>query len=224
MECYQCQGIEMQFDRKAAAAELRRVRTRGPAPTTRALVDALKTEDLEGTSLLDIGGGVGVIQFELLESGVVSATGVEASSAFIGAAKEEAVRRGYSGRVEYRHGDFVHLAPEIAPADIVTLDRVVCCYPDMAALVALSAARARRLYGVVYPRDTWWNRAALAILNFARRLRRSPFRVFVHSTRAVDALIRRHGLEQNYYRQTLVWQVVVYARPLWRASGPPPQE
>lgn len=218
MECCQCQGIEMEFSRKIAAGELKRLRTRGPAPTTRMLIDALKAENLEGMSLLDIGGGVGAIQFALLESGVISATAVEASSAYVGAAKKEAATRGYDGRVDYRHGDFVQMAPEIAPADIVTLDRVVCCYPDMPALVALSAARARRLYGIVYPRDTWWNRAALAVFNFAWRLRGSPFRVFAHSSRVVDALIRRHGLEQRYYRQTLVWQVALYAQPLRRTG------
>ena len=77
---------------------------------------------------------------------------MEASAAYLAAAREETARRGHTDRLKAHHGDFVALAPEIPSADIVTLDRVICCYRDMPALVAQSAARARKLYGVVYPR------------------------------------------------------------------------
>lgn len=213
MQCCQCQGIEREFNRKAAAAELRQFRSHGPAKTTRMLIDALKTERIEGLTLLDIGGGVGAIQHELLKAGVSRSTNVEASSAYIDAAKAEAERLGHRDRVSHHHGDFIHLAPEIIPADIVTLDRVVCCYPDMPTLVGLSSARAKKLYGLVFPRDAWWNHAGLGILNLVRWLRRNPFRVFVHRPEAVDALIRANGLERRFHRQTFIWLVVVYARP-----------
>ena len=45
------------------------------------------------------------------------------------------------------------MSDEIEAADVVTLDRVICCYPDMEALVGRSAERALRLYGLVHPRD-----------------------------------------------------------------------
>jgi hypothetical protein len=56
--------------------------------------------------------------------------------------------------MSFQYGDFVALAPALSAADVVTLDRVICCYDDMPALVGRSAALAERLYGVVYPRDT----------------------------------------------------------------------
>jgi 2-polyprenyl-3-methyl-5-hydroxy-6-metoxy-1,4-benzoquinol methylase len=126
---------------------------RGPARTTRLLLDVLRAEGVEATILLDIGGGVGAIQLEMLVAGVRSATDVDASGAYLEIAREEAQRRGYGDRLTYRHGDFVELAQEIEPADIVTLDRVVCCYHNMPALVGASSAKARQLYGLVYPRD-----------------------------------------------------------------------
>lgn len=104
-------------------------------------------------SLLDIGGGIGVIQHELRAAGVTGITGVDASRAYLAMAREEAERRGYAGDARYVYGDFVALADGIAPADIVTLDRVVCCYPDMAALMDSAAAKAGRFLGLVYPRD-----------------------------------------------------------------------
>jgi hypothetical protein len=212
MTCCQCQGIERLFDRREALHKLSAYTRHGPDRTTRLLLDAVKAVGVEGATLLDIGGGVGVAQLELLSAGLHSATDVDASSAYLHVAREEAQRRGYGDRVIYRHGDFVALAPEIEPADIVTLDRVICCYHDMPALVRASATKARRLYGVVYPRDTWWTRGYSATENTAFRLRRHAYRSFIHPTRLVDALIRRSGMERRFLRQGAFWQVVLYAR------------
>ena len=121
-------------------------------------------------------------------------------------------------RITYLHGDFVQLAASTPDADIVTLDRVICCYDDVMPLVSLSASKARKLYAAVYPRSTWWARAALFFENVGYRLRGSPFRAFVHPTELVDRLIRDAGLSQIFRRQTFMWQVVVYQRPNAGAS------
>ena len=212
MVCSQCQGIEELFNHQFVTKELTRYRLKGPVKTTRMLIDALKEADIQELTLLDIGGGVGAVQHELISAGVHSATSVDASTAYITAARTEAQSRGYEDRVSYHQGNFVDLVGEIAPADIVTLDRVICCYPDMEKLVDLSAARARKLYGLVYPRDTWWVKTGLAIGNFFFRLRHSHFRTYSHPTRAVEALVEDRGLKRRSYRHTLVWQVVVYTR------------
>lgn len=212
MTCCQCEGIESEFNRKTAIGNLEQYRKKGPAQTTRLLLDALHSEGVEGMTLLDVGGGVGVIEHELLRAGVRSAVDVDASTAYIEAAKQEAARQGHADRINFHHGDFVAVAPEISPADIVTLDRVICCYHDMHALVGLSAARARKLYGVVYPRDTWWMKLALRLGNVYFRIKRSPFRVYAHPTAAVEAILRDNGLTRRFYRTANIWQVAVYAR------------
>jgi predicted TPR repeat methyltransferase len=212
MSCCHCQGAETLFDAKVATRELRQYRRRGPRKTTRLLLDALKAAGVAGRTLLDIGGGVGVIQHELLRGGVTEASGVEASTAYLAAAREEAARQGHADRLRLEHGNFVALAPTLPPADIVTLDRVICCYPDMPALVGLSVALAREAYGLVYPRDTWWVKLGLALGNLALWVRRTPFRTYAHPTAAVDALVRGQGFAPRFARKTLVWQVVVYGR------------
>ena len=212
MNCCQCQGIETFFGNKVAAKDLRQYRKKGPDKTTRMLIEALEAEGVDRMTLLDIGGGIGAIQHELLAVGVSSATSVDASPAYIKAAKEETERQGRIDLVSYHQGNFVDLATDIAPADIVTLDRVICCYDDMQALVGLSSARANKLYGAVYPRDTWWTKIGFAIINFGLRVKGSPFRSFIHSTEAVDRILRNNGLEKRFYRKTAIWQVVVYAR------------
>lgn len=212
MNCCQCQGIESQFDERTARDKLKQYKRHGPEPTTRMLIDALRAEGLEGLTLMDIGGGVGAIQHALLEAGVLSALNVDASSAYIATAEAEAERRGLGERVTHYFGNFVELAPQIPPADVVTLDRVICCYHDLESLMRLSSERARRLYGLVYPRDTWWVKIALRLINVFFWLQRSSFRTYAHATHAVDALARSGGLSLKFHRQTFVWQVVVYAR------------
>jgi hypothetical protein len=212
MNCCQIQGIELEFNRKKTARELKRYRRKGPAKTTRLLIDALKARGVGGMSLLDIGGGVGAIHHELLDAGASSATHADASTAYLEASREEVEHQGHAGRVSFRHGDFVELAPDIEPVDIVTLDRVICCYHDMPSLVGLSVARARKYYGLVYPRDTWWIRIGFAILNFVLGFRNNPFRIFAHPTRAVDAVVRGNGLERQFCAKSGLWQVVVYGR------------
>jgi magnesium-protoporphyrin O-methyltransferase len=162
--------------------------------------------------LLDIGGGVGVVHHELLELGVDRAVHVDASSAYLTAAREEAARAGHADRVEFLRGDFVEVADRVPPADVVTLDRVICCYHDMPRLVSRSAERALALYGAVYPREGWWTRAGLAVENAYQRLVRSSFRAFLHKPRDIDAVLRAAGLERRSLRRTWLWEVVVYAR------------
>ena len=213
MTCRQCRGIETFFDEKEARGDLKRYRKKGPPKTTQMLIDAIEVEGIEGLTLLDIGGGVGAVQHGLLKAGAAGAVSVDASTAYIRAAEEEEQRQGHSDQVTHHHADFVAIAPTIEPANVVTLDRVICCYHDMESLVGLSSERATRVYGLVYPRDTRVARMAAGVMNLYMRLRRNPFRVFVHPTSDVDAVVRSNGLVSRFQRKTLVWQVIVYARP-----------
>lgn len=212
MNCCQCQGIEELFNDQFVTKELATYRKKGPNKTTRFLVDEIKKEGVQGTSLLDIGGGVGAIEHELLDDGVQNAVDVDASRAYLKAAQAEARRRGLAERISFHHGNFIDIASQIPPTDIVTLDRVICCYPDMEALVRLSVERARKIYGLVYPRDTWWIRIGMKIVNFFLRLQKNPYRGFVHPTRAVEAIINHSGFKHRFTRATLLWQVAVYSR------------
>jgi len=213
MTCCHCQGIETYYNRKSVAKNLQKYRKDGPSKTTGMLIDALKAEDIKGTTLLDIGGGVGAIQHELLKAGVSNAINVEASKAFIEAAKEEAERQGLADRVSYYHGNFVDLAHDIPQVDIVTLDKVICCYHDMQALVGLSSSLARRFYGVIYPQDSLRAKIDFSVENFVYWIKRSSFRVFVHSTKVIETMLRQNGLERVFYRKVGIWQILIFSRP-----------
>ncbi len=205
------QGFEI-FDRRNAEADLRRYRKDGPDRSTRMLLDLIRESGVRGASVLDIGAGIGVIDHELLRDGAGHAVLVDASPTSLEAARNEARRRGHLDRIDFVDGDFVSRAATIELADIVTLDRVVCCYPDVESLVRLSASRARALYGLVLPRDRAILRFGLRALNVWFRLRRIRYRAYLHPNARVDALVAEEGLRPRAEAKTFYWRVVLYDR------------
>jgi magnesium-protoporphyrin O-methyltransferase len=200
------------FNDRDAKRQLDDYRRSGPARHTQRLLDAIVAEGVSGATLLDIGGGIGAIQHELLAAGAVTSVDVDFSRPYLAAARLEAERRGLGDREEHRYGNFVDLAEEVEAADIVTLDRVICCYPDMRALVGRSVDHARRLYGLVYPVDRWWIRLGAGLVNAFLRITRQGFRLHVHRTADVDAIVRSHGFERRSHERGLFWQSLVYRR------------
>ena len=212
MTCCHCQGVAQMFDEKMARRQLRHYRRKGPAKGTRQLIHAVAEGGVEGRTFIDIGGGIGAIQHDLMERGAAGGTSADASPAYLAAARAEAEARGYGGRIRYVEGDFVERAGEMEPADMVTLDRVVCCYPDMPALLGAAAPLARRTLGLIIPRGTRLIRCGVAVVNLFQRLRRHPFRVYVHDPDEVEAVLGRHGLRRRYLREGVVWRVAVFRR------------
>ncbi|MFX0184733.1 MAG: class I SAM-dependent methyltransferase [Candidatus Hodarchaeota archaeon] len=212
MECRQCQGIETTFNEKAVSKELKKYRKQGPAKTAQLLINFFKNEGVNEMKLLDIGGGVGAIQHELLKEGISSAISVDASSAYLNVAKKEAEYQGHVDRIVYHHGDFINLAPEIPHADVVTLDRVICCYPEMEKLVETSINHAKSYYGIVYPRNTWWVRLGISLINVFERLKRSDFRVFAHSREEIHDVVKEKNFELCMDKKAGVWQVDVFKK------------
>ena len=202
------------YNEKKAASELRKYREKGPIPSTKALIDALIAEGVEGATVLDIGGGIGAVQHELLAAGAAHVTSVDASASYLEVAREEARRRGVEDRVTYRHGDFVEVAESVPRADIVTLDRVLNVYPDWKRLVELSAARAQRLYGLVYPRNTPLVRFVIVVMNMVLRLGREPVRAAIRPADEIERIARENGLVPHAVEDVgPAWRVLVYRRP-----------
>src|SRR5262245_13421463 len=137
--CSHTCDIAEQFDPKTARKDLRRCRRKGPDQTTRMLIESVRARVARSGSteltLLDVGGGIGAIHHELVNGAVRDAVHVDVSPAYLAAAREETTRRGQGDRVQFVLGDLVEVGGQVEPADIVTLDRVICCYPDMNRLV-----------------------------------------------------------------------------------------
>jgi magnesium-protoporphyrin O-methyltransferase len=213
MNCCQCQGIEEVFDSKTATKDLKRYQKKGPAKSTRFLLNWLKQRGETGLTLLDVGGGVGIIQHELLQAGVVeTAVHVDAASPYLQTSRNEARRLGHADRVTYHFGNFVDLAEEIGTADIVTLDRVLCCYHDMPALVNAAAGQSKKYIGLVFPRDVMVLKWAVQLVNLIYRLSKNPFRIFIHSTKEIEAHLNQLGFQRIVHKVYFFWQSMVYVK------------
>ena len=155
----------------------------------------LKTEKTSDFTHLDIGGGVGVLQHELAESGSTQTTAVDASRPYLDLLRTTAEERGYASRQVTVEGDFTEVASDVDPSTVVTLDKVICCYPDMPALVRASAAKATAIYGIAIPSDAAWVRFAAPIANwFMRTVLRWDFQGYVYAHAAIDAICAEQGL------------------------------
>jgi SAM-dependent methyltransferase len=203
---------ERQFTDRIARRDLKRYRQKGPGRTTRLLRDSIAASGVIDGLLLDVGSGIGALAFELLDRGLTHAVAIDASSSYIAAAREEAERRGRANAIQFVHGDFLSVASQLPSASIVTLDRVVCCYPSFQPLLEEAMRHTDRCLAFSYPRDIWYLRAAVAIENDARRLTHNPFRAFVHPAAGMEQTITAAGFGLLSRSETWAWSTDVYVR------------
>jgi len=219
MDCgAHCAATERVFGPKTAEADLRRYRRKGPDPSTRLLLEELRRLPLAGVSLLDVGGGIGVLGLELIAAGVHTVVQVDASPAYLAASQRQFAERGWSNRLRAVSGDFAALSEPLASAELVTLDRVVCCYPEYERLLGRASCLARDVLALSYPRDRWYVRVVILLENLWHRITRSAFRAFVHSPARMALVLERAGLQRVARRATAIWAVEVYRRG--RATQP----
>jgi len=212
MPCNCCEITDNAFSEAEARSELKNYRRRGPANQTNLILNAIRSLGLKNADLLDIGGGIGVIHHELLNDVAREATHVDASFAYLKEAEAEAARRGHGERIRFIHADFTDVASELPKADIVTLDRVVCCYPDFRRLLKAAAEHSREALAFTYPRETGYFRIGFKILNLFQLLRKVPFRVFLHPIIEMDLLLQREGFERVVLHRLFVWEMALYKR------------
>ena len=185
---------------------------KGLEPSQKQLMDGLMSSGFRDASVLDIGCGTGYLHQRLLQAGAASAVGIDLSAKMLTEARSQARERGLVERTDYREGDFVELADGLRPADIVILDKVICCYPDAETLVQRSAGMARRVYAFTVPRD----RRSVRLAMFAGRvflaLIRCRFRSYIHDLTAIDRGLRALGFSRAFEESTFAWRTRVYSR------------
>jgi len=85
----------MLFDQKGAEKELKKYKKKGAGKATRKLIKEMLNFELERKSLLDIGGGVGAIQWAFLKYKGNRTIDIDASQGYLKVATEYATEQGY---------------------------------------------------------------------------------------------------------------------------------
>ena len=206
--CCNARGCDDFFGRKFARRVAARYRKRGLDKTAARIVGFLEGAGIERASVLEIGGGVGEIQLELLKRGAANAVNLELSPAYDHEARALLREAGIDeSRVERRLHDIAAAPGEVEPADVVVLHRVVCCYPDYERLLGAAAGRARRLLVFSHPPRNLLSRGFLKLQNLGFRLSGKEFRTFAHPPAAMLEVCGAHGLRPTYAHAGTVWQV-----------------
>ena len=185
----------------------KRYRKRGLDKTAERMVEFLEQRGIEGATVLEVGGGVGEIQIELLKRGAAQAVSLELSSAYDTEAERLLREAGLEGRVERRLHDIASEPEGVAPADVVVLHRVVCCYPDYALLLGAAAEHARRLVVFSYPPRTAVSRLIIAAENLIFGFLRKEYRSFAHPPAAMLGVLGDRGFRSTFAHHGLMWQV-----------------
>jgi 2-polyprenyl-3-methyl-5-hydroxy-6-metoxy-1,4-benzoquinol methylase len=176
------------------------------------MVEFLRERGVEGATVLEVGGGIGALQLELLKSGAARATNLELSPEYEDVAAELAREAGVSERVERRLGDLVDDPGLAGEADAVLMHRVVCCYPDYEGLVGAASERSRRFLVMSFPRSRPLIRLGMGAVNLAARLLRWEYRTWVHPPEAIVAAAERRGLTLVQESRSRIWQVAAFER------------
>ena len=211
-DCCSPKGYKWIFSERSARSEAKRYRRKGLDSTSRRIVDFVKTQGVEGKTVLEVGGGIGAIQIELLKAGASRAVSVELTPTYEEVAGELLREAGLLDRVERTVMDFADAADRVSSADIVILNRVICCYPDMPRLTGAAADHALRLLLLSYPRRTWWLRIGLGLGNGLLWLMRREFHIFLHPPGEIIATSGEHGLEPVLDEKGFMWTVAALRR------------
>ncbi len=200
------------FTERAARRSLARFRKKGPDALERRMLQAASEGGVAGARVLEIGGGIGALQSELLAAGAASGEIVEVVPVYQRYAQELARERGQEARVAFRVVDVLEQPDAVEPADVVLLNRVVCCSPDGVALAAAAARLARRTLVLSFPRDAAWVRLGVRLLNAGLWALRRSFRTFVHPPAALRAAIEAEGLRVAARGTDGPWEFVAVRR------------
>jgi magnesium-protoporphyrin O-methyltransferase len=211
-DCCTPKGYSQIFSERGARSQARSYRRNGLDATSRRIVDMLKHEGVDGLTLLEVGGGIGAIQIELLKAGLARAVSVELTPTYEATATELLREAGLEDRVERRVMDFVNAGSDIDAADIVVMNRVICCYPDMPRLAGAAADHAKSTLVMSFPKERWWSRGLLWMANAGMAIARREFRIFLHPTAQIMATGERHGLKLATDRVGVLWEIAAFKR------------
>jgi hypothetical protein len=211
-DCCSPKGYRRIFSEGSARSEARRYRRKGLDSTSRRIVDFLRAQGVEGRTVLEVGGGIGAIQLELLKAGASRALSVELTPTYEEVAQQLVDEAGLRDRVERKVMDFAAAASAVERADIVVLNRVICCYHDMPRLAGAAADHADQVLVMSYPRRAWWMQVGLGLANAIFWLTRLEFHIFLHPPQQILATSESHGLRTVLDDTGVLWTVAALRR------------
>ncbi len=212
MNCCTATGYRTIFGTKTVERDARRYRRKGLIGSAEWLFHALKSDKVTDASVLEVGGGIGGVQIQLLKAGASHAANVEIIDSYETTARTLIAEHNLDARVERYVGDFARCPDQTAPADIVIMHRVICCYPDSDALITAACNHAHDRVAITVPCEAWWVKLGFSVMNWWLRLRRIAFRGYVHPLGQMVELAGRHGYHATHHQRGPLWESLILKR------------
>lgn len=212
MTCEHCCGADQFFNLKSAQKKLKIYKRKGVRNATKKLLNVLLQQSVQEKTLLDIGGGIGAIQWEFLKNGGSATQDVDSSSAYIEVASSYAKENELNDQANFLFGDFVDKSGEIDVADFVTLDKVVCCYPDYKSLLETALHKCNDTVVLTYPLGGPISKLVNFLSEFYLYFKNNPFRSFVHPPKEIEKFIISKGFKPIQKTISFPWHVQAYKK------------
>jgi hypothetical protein len=209
VSCCTSAGYRTIFGRKVVERDARRYRRKGLTGSAGWILQVLHDDGVADRSVLEVGGGIGGLQIELLEAGANHATNVEIIDTYEATARSLIAEHGLEARVERHIADYAQHPDHAPAADIVIMHRVICCYPDPDTLTAAACAQARDRVAITIPRDTPWVKLGFWGMNACLRLRRIAFRGYVHPQARILEVANSHGFHATHHQRGALWESLI---------------
>lgn len=207
-----CCGADLFFNAKTAAKEYNKYLKKGPGKATAKINQQLAGLNLENKSLIDVGGGIGAIQWWFLEQGGQQTTDIDASSGYLKKAEDHALNNGWRNKTSFIEGDCTEKYNEVDDAHFITLDKVVCCYPNYEEILAITCNKAKEAVTLSYPMDGIIAQTlrSLGVLFFM--LKKNPYRPYVHPVKEIRAVFANNGYERVAHDVSFPWHIETYKK------------
>jgi 2-polyprenyl-3-methyl-5-hydroxy-6-metoxy-1,4-benzoquinol methylase len=212
MTCCTPDGYRTIFGAKTVERDVRRYARKGLVGSAQWLFERLHAATVTGRSVLEIGGGIGDLQLELIQAGASHATNIELVNTYEEGAGTLISERGFQEQIDRRIGDFGLHADKAPTADIVVMHRVICCYPDPDTLVAAACKHSGIRVAITIPTESWWVKLGFATMNAWFRMRRIDFQAYVHPVERMTAVAAMHGFHSTDEQRGRMWTSMILGR------------
>lgn len=210
----QCCGTEWtdRFFSREARRYARRFKRKGLDKSQKHIAAMVQAHGLVGKSVLEVGCGVGGLHLTLLQEGASTATGIDIAKEMIEKARQLSGDLGLSDRTTYHVGDFATLNGAVSPADVLIMDKVVCCYESPLLLINRASVLCRKFLAVSYPRDSIIARFVFKGAVLVGKILRWKFRPYYHEPVFLERIIAGGGFRLVEQGRTVLWQINAYQK------------
>jgi len=139
-------------------------------------VDAMVDNSV--SSVIDVGAGPGIILLEMIEKGVESGVAVDLSKEMCIEAERRVKSNQLEDRVEVIQGSFLEM--DTPKTEGVSLHMVLCCHPDLEAMLRRSMKNDPKIVAITVPRSFWILRHFVNLVMNIKDFFSKGFRFFVY--------------------------------------------